>query len=125
MVEYNEDTIDVVEHLPKDVEKKICDWLAKNYPYRSNPYPYRSKPKQFYFTLKYGYPSWADRDGRKYCAYLMSNIYNGESAHICRQSSVSYDDAKWKALFSLFVIMTKIRTLHTLEEVCMYIDLHS
>ena len=117
IVEYNENTIDVVEHLPKDVEKKICDWLVKNY-------LYGTKPKRFYFTLKYGYPSWAYHDGKKYCAYLMSNIYNGKSSHICRQSSVSYDDAKWKALFSLFVIITKIKTLHTLEEVCMYIDLH-
>ena len=118
MVEYNEDNIAVVEHLPKDVQEKIINWLAKNYPY----YPELTR---FYFTLEYGYPSWADHDGRKYCAYLMSNIYNGKNAHVCRRSSVSYDDAKWKALFSLFAIMTKIKTLHTLEEVCMYIDLHS
>lgn len=118
MVEYNEDTIDAVEHLSKDVQEKICGWLAKNYPHYPEP------QLQFYFTLKYGYPSWAHHDGRKYCAYLMSNIYDGNRAHICRRSSVSYDDAKWKALFSIFVIMTKIKTLHTLEEVCMYIDLH-
>lgn len=117
MVEYNEDSIDVVEHLPKDVEKKICNWLVKNY-------SFQPEIKQFYFTLKYEYPSWAYRDGKKYCAYLMSNVYNGKSSHICRRSSVSYDDAKWKAFFSLFAIMTKIKTLHTLEEVCIYIDLH-
>lgn len=115
MVEYNEDTIDAVEHLSRDVQEKICSWLAKNYP----------GANQFYFTLEYGYPSWAHHDGRKYCAFLRSNLYNGKEAHICRRSSMSYDDAKWKALFSMFVIMTKIKTLHTLEEVCMYIDLHS
>lgn len=118
MVEYNEDNIDAVEHLSRDVQEKICNWLVKNYPYP------RPKPKQFYFTLEYGYPLWAYRDGRTYCAYLKSNIYNEKSSHICCRSSVSYDDAKWKALWKLFSIIEKTKVLHTLEEVCMYIDLH-
>ena len=33
MVEYNEDNIDAVEHLSRDVQEKICNWLVKNYPY--------------------------------------------------------------------------------------------
>lgn len=114
MVEYNEDTIDVVEHLLKDVEKKIYAWLMKRYPGAS----------QFYFTLEYGYPIWANHDGKKYCAFLKSNIYNERNSHITARSSVSYDDAKWKALWKMFSFMEKTKALHTLEEVCMYIDLH-